>query len=64
MARDYLVFRTGSAVLRERSGMFLEKSGLEGQVGLAERSPPGLRVHTGHPRPVHDHGLVVARPGR
>src|SRR4029079_11094061 len=25
---------------------------------------PGLRVHTGYPRAVHDHGLVVARPRR
>ncbi len=24
----------------------------------------GLRVYTGYPRPVHDHGLVVARPRR
>src|SRR5512132_2695699 len=25
---------------------------------------PGLRVHTGYPRPVHDHGLLVAWPRR
>src|SRR4029077_13287457 len=25
---------------------------------------PGVRVHMGYPGPVHDHGLVVAWPGR
>jgi hypothetical protein len=46
--------------------MFLEQSGRP--VRRAERLiralAPGLRVHTGYPRPVHDHGLVVARPRR
>jgi hypothetical protein len=50
----------------ERSGMFLEQSGAAGRRAerLIRGLAPGLRVHTGYPRPVHDHGLVVARPRR
>ena len=51
--------------LRERSGAFLEQSRGGGWwAGLIRALGPGLRVHTGYPWPVHDHGLVVARPWR
>src|SRR5688500_11562150 len=54
-----------NADVRQRSERSSSSGGSRSRAEMLIRAlAPGLRVHTRYPRPVHDHGLVVAGPRR